>query len=414
MSLSNSGGHQMDDVRVLVVGDCGSGKSSFTATLVGKLNSSGTAGLSVDHCTSTDYEYERDSWSGSSSNDINKTSGRNGLSRRASSTSSTAGRSSSSNVRDNGSSKSSTVGCALSCFILERTSLSSAASNQSPPAPSIQSSSSESSGTPLMTSSHARRPLLVELLEVGAHERFTKLRRLFYQSNPVDGVIVVFDVSSRRTQRSVSSWIEEIREYACFSRNVNDLTQTNQRVNTADLDHSSGSTSFGILPVPVLIVGNKDDLCDEEIRRRRRELGVSGSEYGHSNSHGKGFIGMLAAALVRIRAMVYAFLVRVTAPMWLLRFLFVSGNPKSGKGKGKGKGKSRGGMFAMTTSISGNGNGNNNSETLLASTMSANQYRGPMTRACSTKGRVDRIEIDTFFEKCITAKNAVQRATYGM
>ena len=43
---------------------------------------------------------------------------------------------------------------------------------------------------------------------------------------------------------------------------------------------------------------------------------------------------------------------------------------------------------------------------ILGSKVDASQYRGPMTRACSTKGRVDRLEIDSFFEKCIASKTS--------
>ena len=309
-----------DSVRIVVVGDCGSGKSCFIASLAGgtgvNLNSSGAAGLSTDHAAF----YTKDG-----SRVVSRTSARGcagDASRRVTTTQAEQTKS------------SGTVGCALSCLVVERSG-------------GITSSSSSVQG----------KPLLVELLEVGAHERFTKLRRLFYKSAPVDGVIVVFDLSARRSARSVARWISELSETANFS--------TSSGVPGA----GNGQHRHPQLPVPLLVVGNKEDLSDEKIRRRARN--ASGVSVGNA------FWGWL-----------YAILVRITAPAWVLRiFLFGGGGRKRKAGDG-GAGGGGGGYM----------------DSLIPSQLDSNQYRGPMTKACSTKGRVDRLEIDAFFEQCISTK----------
>ena len=316
----------MERVRILVVGDCGSGKSRFIATLAGgagvNLNSSGLAGLSTDHA-----EFCDEHAGGACAADGGSPMRGGGAARRRRRAGGRAA------PGDN----SSTVGCALSCFIVERHS---AADNSSRP-----------------------KPMIVELLEVGAHERFMKLRRLFYRD--VDGVIIVYDLSSRRTARSVAAWVDEIRENASFSGGEYGGFDGSGGGEYGGNNSSMGITGKvdGVLPVPLLVVGNKDDLSDAQLQRKARDN--SGEKIGG---------GWFCGAWNRL----YTFMLKVTAPAWLMRLLFFRFGRKAQRGD---------------TSI-------------LGSKMETHQYRGPMTRACSTMGRVDRLEIDSFFEKCIASKTS--------
>ncbi|KAJ4828091.1 sphingosine N-acyltransferase subunit lip1 [Turnera subulata] len=108
----------------------------------------------------------------------------------------------------------------------------------------------------------AERDFFVELWDVSGHDRYKDCRSLFYSQINVTilrqiclvcmGVIFVHDLSQKRTKASLQKWASEIAETGTFSAPL-------------------GSGGPGGLPVPYIIIGNKDDLSTRE------ETGSSGN-----------------------------------------------------------------------------------------------------------------------------------------
>ena len=81
------------------------------------------------------------------------------------------------------------------------------------------------------------------LLAVGAHPRYSHLRKLFYDQ--INGVLLVHDLSVTNSRTSLVKWASEIATESTF---------------VAPLPEDVATSNIGGLPVPVLVVGNKSDL----------------------------------------------------------------------------------------------------------------------------------------------------------
>lgn len=87
------------------------------------------------------------------------------------------------------------------------------------------------------------QPHFVELWDVGTHSQYEKLRNIFYSQ--MNGVILVHDLSSRRSASNVRKWASEVAAKGSFSAPSQD-----------------DEWGYG-LPVPALVIGNKMDACDQ-------------------------------------------------------------------------------------------------------------------------------------------------------
>eukprot|EP00899_Mesostigma_viride_P011025 jgi/Mesvir1/19924/Mv13192-RA.2 len=98
------------------------------------------------------------------------------------------------------------------------------------------------------------RVFFVELWDVGALKMYSNLRPLFY--NQINGVLFVHDLSVRKSLSGLSAWVGEVASHASFS--APDL-------NTAAMFGGGTSSLEEMLPVPLLVVGNKLDLVQAKL-----------------------------------------------------------------------------------------------------------------------------------------------------
>ncbi|KAL6596040.1 hypothetical protein ACP70R_047404 [Stipagrostis hirtigluma subsp. patula] len=91
--------------------------------------------------------------------------------------------------------------------------------------------------------SDAERNFFVELWDVSGHERYKACRSIFYSQ--INGVIFVYDLSSRKTKTNLNKWAVEVAETGTFSAPL-------------------GSGGPGGLPVPYLVIANKVDIVPRD------------------------------------------------------------------------------------------------------------------------------------------------------
>lgn len=89
----------------------------------------------------------------------------------------------------------------------------------------------------------AERDFFVELWDISGHERYKDCRTLFYKQ--INGIILVHDLSQRKTKTNLHKWVSEIAAIGTFSAPL-------------------GSGGFNGLPVPYLVIGNKADIAAKE------------------------------------------------------------------------------------------------------------------------------------------------------
>lgn len=86
------------------------------------------------------------------------------------------------------------------------------------------------------------RRFFVELWDVSGQPKYEQLRSVFYKQ--INGVILVYDLTNRKTLARLTKWAAEITQYGSF---------------VAPLADEMAARNIGGLPVPVLVVGNKSD-----------------------------------------------------------------------------------------------------------------------------------------------------------
>ncbi|CAI5518679.1 unnamed protein product [Closterium sp. Naga37s-1] len=111
------------------------------------------------------------------------------------------------------------------------------------------SSSSVSSGVAAVGSGgggggeEGRRGFFVEVWDVSGSEQYKSSRSLFYDQ--INGVIFVHDLSRKKSRVAALQWMDELVRSGTFSA-------------------PSHGHREGQLPVPLLVIGNKDDLRDKD------------------------------------------------------------------------------------------------------------------------------------------------------
>ena len=122
------------------------------------------------------------------------------------------------------------------------------------------------------------RPYFVEMWDVGGHHEWKNLRAAFYAD--LDGVVLVHDLTRRRTLGRLARWAREIAASASFASRTPAGSETDARDAMVAAvggkllgDALDGCVVHGFcgLPVPALFVGNKADIVRDASSSRDEE-----------------------------------------------------------------------------------------------------------------------------------------------
>ena len=234
----------------------------------------------------------------------------------------------------------------------------------------------------------APRPHFVELWDVGCRDEHKIERRVFYAD--LDGVLLVHDLSLRRSARRLRKWAREIAASATFASPTPDHCDWSVGVDavrgTPDAPHVL--RGFGGLPVPALVVANKADLDRGAARARRRRRTAARSTRARRSSKPRAPCGFESPRRFGSR------------PAWR-------------GGVGDAKNQTRGGLLPTTVGdlrralsadqlfdnddSGGAGGGPSNGEPTLPA--------GGGLRCVATDGRVDVAAMDDFFRELIARRH---------
>ncbi|OWR45411.1 rab-like protein 3 [Danaus plexippus] len=110
----------------------------------------------------------------------------------------------------------------------------------------------------------AQNTFFVELWDVGGSNNHRNTRNVFYQ--PTHGIILVHDLTNRKSQLNLQKWLSEILNQ--------DGTNPNYQHVDVDPEQFLGSTQ-----IPILVIGTKYDLAEEKQRKNQyRRLASSIAE----------------------------------------------------------------------------------------------------------------------------------------
>ncbi|CAH0727761.1 unnamed protein product, partial [Brenthis ino] len=110
----------------------------------------------------------------------------------------------------------------------------------------------------------AQNTFFVELWDVGGSNNHRNTRNVFYQ--PTHGIILVHDLTNRKSQINLQKWLSEILNQ--------DSINPNYQYMDVDPEQFLGSTQ-----VPILVIGTKYDLAEEKQRKNQyRRLASSIAE----------------------------------------------------------------------------------------------------------------------------------------
>ena len=120
----------------------------------------------------------------------------------------------------------------------------------------------------------------VEWFDVGGHRRYSGSRSMFYRG--VDGLLLVFDLTNRKSYNNLARWIREVVEVD-RERSIQD-EWVGGRAAGGGRGGSGGAVSGGVggsglSDLPVLVVGNKADMVEGGAGRGRRHFDCM-ADYG--------------------------------------------------------------------------------------------------------------------------------------
>ncbi|XP_011300519.1 rab-like protein 3 isoform X1 [Fopius arisanus] len=101
----------------------------------------------------------------------------------------------------------------------------------------------------------------IELWDVGGSQSHKNTRHVFY--NPTNGIILVHDLSNRKSQQNLQKWLEEV-----LSRDGN--SGRSRSFDDFDPEKFVGSTQ-----IPILVVGTKLDLVPSRSNLHRRSSTIA-------------------------------------------------------------------------------------------------------------------------------------------
>ena len=248
------------------------------------------------------------------------------------------------------------------------------------------------------------RPYFVEMWDVGGHHEWKNLRGAFYAN--LDGVVLVHDLTRRRTLGRLARWAREIAARASFASATPAGSETDARDAMVAAvggkllgDALDGCVVHGFcgLPVPALFVGNKADIVRDASSSNPREDGEDASTPGE----------VLSALLWRAWVLIAT---RLRLPKaW--RGGGSNGTPRSGHG--------RSGSFAnllpttvqelkrVSSGVFGDGHGwPDQPDTPPSSAASASSPPPNGGLRCSaTRGDVDMTVVEAYFRELIRRRH---------
>ena len=114
-----------------------------------------------------------------------------------------------------------------------------------------------------------QRPYFVEMWDIGGHHEWKNLRHVYYEG--LDGVVLLHDLTRKRTLRRLTRWAREIAARASFASPTPAGSERDARDAMVGAvggkllgDALDGCVAhgFGGLPCPALFVGNKADIVN--------------------------------------------------------------------------------------------------------------------------------------------------------
>ena len=233
----------------------------------------------------------------------------------------------------------------------------------------------------------APRPHFVELWDVGGRDEHKTERRVFYAD--LDGVLLVHDLSLRRSARRLRRWAREIAASATFASPTPDHCDWSVGIDAVRGRPGAAHVlrGFGGLPVPALVVANKADLD-----RGAGARGDGGGGWRRAFDPGEAIVEAARAVWIRIAT---AFRL---PPAWR-------------GGLADAKNQTRGGLLPTTVGDlrrafsadrlfdddDGGGGGLSNGEPVVPAD-------GGL-RCVATDGRVDVAAMDDFFRELIARRH---------
>ncbi|CAD5118571.1 DgyrCDS7259 [Dimorphilus gyrociliatus] len=101
-----------------------------------------------------------------------------------------------------------------------------------------------------------QKDYFIELWDIGGWSAHTNSRSIFY--NPVHGVILVHDLTNRKTEQNLRKWLGEVLN-----------KEQKERIEGHDYDPEI----FAGTQVPILLIGTKVDMA-ESVQKSRRRSGI--------------------------------------------------------------------------------------------------------------------------------------------
>ena len=115
----------------------------------------------------------------------------------------------------------------------------------------------------------AEKQYLVELWDIGGWSEYQKARSIFY--NPVHGIILVHDLTNRKSQQNLRKWLSEIVNIDSKDVQHNDYDY--------DVEQFAGSS------IPMLFIGTKTDLAHTMRGKKRHGSNSLAEECGAEEIH---------------------------------------------------------------------------------------------------------------------------------
>ncbi|XP_041771591.1 rab-like protein 3 isoform X1 [Anopheles merus] len=115
----------------------------------------------------------------------------------------------------------------------------------------------------------AQNTFFVELWDVGGSISHKNTRGVFY--NPTHGIILVHDLTNRKSQENLQRWLAEI-----LNKDGKDALKGGDAIDM-DPEQFLGSTQFKLSQIPILVIGTKLDMLDEGHKQKIQTRTSAGS-----------------------------------------------------------------------------------------------------------------------------------------
>ncbi|RZC40909.1 Ras, Miro, and/or UPF0079 domain containing protein [Asbolus verrucosus] len=110
-----------------------------------------------------------------------------------------------------------------------------------------------------------QKTYFIEFWDVGGSNNHRNTRHVFY--NPCHGVILVHDLTNRKSEANLHKWLQELIDQDANSATLNSVTS---------MDEYDTENFFGATQMPILVIGTKLDQVDE----RKSIIGTFASQFG--------------------------------------------------------------------------------------------------------------------------------------